>query len=631
MRSRISSIVLVLLTLFLVGLTGTVMADLSTQFKQAETFQKNGQYEQAETIYQQIVTNFPDTNEALVAQRQLTIIYIATDRQQQADAAFEKLIADFFEHKGIAEAVWLIAKRYNTSKKYDKSIELYQYNVEHFPKDIHAMWSQMNIIRYYISDGNEPAADASFNKLLTVFSDQPTLPEEVWRLGKMYSELERNDKAFELYQYNVEHFPKDIHAMWSQMDIIRAYINDGNEPAADVAFSKLLTVFSNQPTLPEEVWRLGKMYSRFKRDDRAFELYQYNIEHSPKDIHAMWSQMNIIRSYISDGNEPAADAAFNKLLAIFSGQPKLPDEVHRLAELYDRTGRYNKADMLYQKAIQLYQYVIDSHPDSNDLMWAKAGAARSNIALGNEAAAEAVVNELIADFNDEPNLPQAIFVIGEQYYYKAFEDPNKCLKVKSEEFLNKAKDIWQRITTELPHSSSDSMAHAYYFSAVCYRQLGNYEKAAGCFQKVVDDWPNFQYAWSAQSLIGECYENLRDTGKLSAAEAEPEIERAYQAVIEKYPGCSLVGHACLKIAQSSVNKGKWIDAATYFELFLQKSPDDPRCLGVLYDLGQVYEKIGGLEPSAAEVYSIFIEVADPNDPRVRIVKARIENLKETEK
>ena len=536
----ISSVTLLFLTI-----QHPALADVSIQLKQAETYQNNRQYEQAEAIYQQIVTAFPDTNDALVAQKQLTLIYIATDRQQEADAAFEKLIADFSEHKGISGAVWQIAKRYNTSKKYDKALELYQYNVEHFPKDIHAMWSQMNIIRSYINDGNEPAADAAFNKLITIFSQQPTLPEEVWRLGKMYSGLKRNGKAFELYKYNVEHFPKDIHAMWSQMDIIRSYINDGDEPAADAAFNKLLTVFSDQPTLPEEVWRLGKMYSELERNDKANELYQYNVEHFPKDIHSMWSQMNIIRSYISDGNEPAADAAFNKLLAIFSGQPKLPNEVHRLAELYDRTGRYNKANGLYQKALQLYQYVIDSHPDSNDLMWAKAGAARSNIAIGNEAAAEAVVNELIADFNDNPELPTAIFMLGEEYYNKAFQYQNQGQETEAKEHFRKAIAIWERIINEL--RVCNMTPQAYYFAGRCYEKLGQVRPALERYQVVVENWPDYERAWNAQFLIGCCLEGLTRGGQIPLSEGAKQIRDAFGKVLQNYPDCLAAGAAEAKM------------------------------------------------------------------------------------
>ena len=424
-------------------------------------------YEKAIEINRYNVEHFPKDIHAMWSQMNIIRAYISDGNEPDADAAFDKLLAVFSQQPTLPEEIWRLAKMHSRLKRDDKAFELYQYNVEHFTKDIHAMWSQMDIIRAYISNGNEPAADAAFNKLITIFSQHPTLPEEVWRLAKMYSGLKRNDKAFELYQYNVEHFPKDIHAMWSQMDIIRTYITDGNEPVADAAFDKLLAVFSQQPTLPEEVWRLAKMYSGLKRDDKALKLYQYNVEHFPKDIHAMWSQMNIIRAYISDGNEPAADAAFNKLLAVFSDQPTLPDEVYRIADLYNQTGRYNKANELYKKALQLYQYVIDSHPDSNDLMWEKAGTARSNIALGNDVAAEATINNLIADFKDRPDLPLLISQMGEKYCYQAFQDENEGRDAEARDHFTKALAIWQRVIRELPACAGTSSA--YYYSAVCYR------------------------------------------------------------------------------------------------------------------------------------------------------------------
>jgi len=47
--------------------------------------------------------------------------------------------------------------------------------------------------------------------------------------------------------------------------------------------------------------------------------------------------------------------------------------------------------------------------------------------------------------------------------------------------------------------------------------------------------------------------------------------------------------------------------------------------GVLYDLGSTYEKMGELG-LAAEMYRIFIEMADPTDQRIKTVKARLEKL-----
>ncbi|MCJ7728650.1 MAG: tetratricopeptide repeat protein, partial [Sedimentisphaerales bacterium] len=339
-----------------------------------------------------------------------------------------------------------------------------------------------------------------------------------------------------------------------------------------------------QPTLSQEIYQVAMKYDELKKYGKAIVLHQYNVEHFPADIHALWSQVEVVKSFIRDANEPAADAAIKKLLTTFAGQPTLPNEIQQIADAYSGAGKYDKANELYQKSGQIYQTVIDKKPDSNDELWAKVGMAKLNISVGDDAAVQADVNSLIADFNGQPALPQAIFAIGEEYYNKALkakDEPNSP-EARPEGYYQKALTVWERIIKELPDSNATVAAHAHYFSAVCYRKLGNQEKAVEHFQTVVDSWPDYQYAWSAQCLIGECYEKLQRSGKLSASEAEPLIEQAYQAVIERYPDCSLVGHACLKLGDMYLQKGNRDEAATCFELFLKTAdPADTRVINTI--------------------------------------------------
>ena len=273
---------------------------------------------------------------------------------------------------------------------------------------------------------------------------------------------------------------------------------------------------------------------------------------------------------MTSSDDPNAEAAVKKLLSEFSGNRYKPRAIHDTAWEYRASGNYGRAN-------ELDQYVIDRWPQDVQAMWAKMDMAKTDIGLGNDAAVEKTIDILIADFNDNPELPTAIFMLGEEYYNKAFNtkgDPN-LPDARPEEYYRKALAVWERIIQELPVNEPHT-AHAHYFSAVCYRRLGNQEKAVERFQKIVTDWPNYQYAWSAQCLIGECYEKLRDSGKIPKSEAEPEIEKAYQAVIERYPDCSLVGHACLKLGDMYLQKGERDKAAACLELFLNKAhPDDP--------------------------------------------------------
>ena len=200
---------------------------------------------------------------------------------------------------------------------------------------------------------------------------------------------------------------------------------------------------------------------------------------------------------------------------------------------------------------------------------------------------------MISDFDDHPDLPEAIFVIGEQYYNKAFEDPNKYIKVKSPENFKKAKDIWEKVIARCADSKSIGLKHAQYFTAVCYRRVGEYEKAITHYQKVVDNWPDYQYAWSAQYLIGTCYEKLKYYNSLPESESDPKIEQAYKAVVEKYPDSPMVPTSSIKLGYMNLKRGQRVEAAMYFELFLA--------------------------------------TARLNDPRIESIEARLEELKGEEK
>jgi TolA-binding protein len=110
-----------------------------------------------------------------------------------------------------------------------------------------------------------------------------------------------------------------------------------------------------------------------------------------------------------------------------------------------------------------------------------------------------------------------------------------------------------------------------------YGWAGKYEKAITNYQKVVDNCPDYQYAWSAQYLIGSCYEKLKYYNSLPESEADPKIEQAYKSVVENYPDSAMVPSASLKLGYLDLKRGQKIEAAIYFELFLATArPNDPR-------------------------------------------------------
>ena len=531
MLRRIPIIITIVLCTLIVTQYALCADDPASQLKQAEELARNKQYDQAEQIYLNIAAQ--DIPEAFSAQKSLILLYITINKQPQADAAYQQLLARFSENKGIAEAIWKIGIAYNQAANSDKAIEVHQYNVEHFPDDVNAVFSQVEIVKSYLGRGDESAADASVSNFLTVFSGQPTLPKGIYHVAKRYDEFKKPDKAIELHQYNVEHFPEDIYALWSQAEIIFSYVRDGKDAQADAAFDKLLTVFAKQPTLPHEIYQVARRYSKAGKNEKALSLHQYNVERFPNSIHAMWSQVEIVYAHISDGNTPAADAAFDKLVSVFSDQPTLCKEVYAVAKKHNEAGNAQKARQLYQYLIKRWSPVMQLNSRKFVVM--------SYISLGDDAGVKAAIGNLTRDFKSDPNLPLVLWQAAEAYYNEAFRYESEGLDKRAKEYFSNVISMGSEFIEKSPNSPE--VAEAHYIIAICYERLGEYTKAIDYYQKVAANWPDYQYAWLTQLRVAKIYKGFLRTGVISESESIIAMTVAFKRLLEDFPDCPATGAA----------------------------------------------------------------------------------------
>ena len=125
----------------------------------------------------------------------------------------------------------------------------------------------------------------------------------------------------------------------------------------------------------------------------------------------------------------------------------------------------------------------------------------------NDAAVQAAIDSLIAEFKGHPKLPRAISRIQEAYYIRILEAETWV----EENYLYPI-EAWEKTLSAIPdffHPSPD----LYYFIACCYYQLGEYEKAIEHYIIVLDKWPDHRHAFGAQRLIDTCFERLENPGK----------------------------------------------------------------------------------------------------------------------
>ena len=614
MRKKTALISLTTLLFFVI--TGQCLADVVAQFEQAQTYEEQRQYEQAEQIYWQIATDHQGTDDALKAQKNLVCLYIADDNQPWAQAALGQLLADFAGHKRLPHTIHKIAEQCHESGIAGRAKELFQNTLPEQANSPQVIWLHMGLAISDILLGNDNAAWTSIETLLSDFTADERCVEAVGQVAFCYRKLEEYENARMLYQHVVDNWPNKPRAIFSQRGIVLVSIALGDSSEAEAATEKLLSQFSQDEHLPKVVSTIAETYRGLEEYEQARELHQYVLDNHPDFEDAIFSQRGVIISSIELGDDSRAEAGIDELLSQFSSNEHIAKVVYQVAR------KLNKKDDI--KAQELYQYVLDNWPDSEWAIFSQGGLVKSNIELGDEAAGQAALDKLIADFADHPDLPLVLWQAAEGYYNQAFWYEKEGLDVKAGEYFTKVIALGERIREQSPASPATIEAHL--ITGECYRRLGEHEKAVEYFQQVVDDWPDYQYACNAQCIIGECYEKLRDSGALPESEANPLIEQAYQAVIEKYPDCSLAGHAHLKLSQLSSEMGQLVDAAEYYELFLENYPQDTRYSQILYHLAQTYEKMGELDRAVVEIYRIFLEIAEPGDWRIKAVQTRLARL-----
>lgn len=326
-------------------------------------------------------------------------------------------------------------------------------------------------------------AEAAFKELVASF------PE--FEQAETYEKDGNYEQAEAIYKTVAADYPGTDYALLAHKKLTMLYITWDKPLEAETAFEELVANFSTHPLIPGTVYRIAEHCSQLEKHEKAKQLYRYVVNNRPQQYYEMWAQLGVAVSNICLGDDPNAQAAVDRLLADFYDNARISDAVYDVAYHYNRSAKY-------EKARQYYQYVLDNWPQCKFATWTKVGLAQANIGLGDNVTAKAIIDKLVAELN-------ADFPSGSDL--------------------------------------SGKPADGYYHAGECYRRLGKYEKSIECYQRVVDDCPDYEYACNALSMVGHNYEKLIELGAISEAEGVPKIKAVYEQLLEKYPDCEAAEYA----------------------------------------------------------------------------------------
>ena len=395
-----------------------------------------------------------------------------------------------------------------------------------------------------IKKGDYIKAQVQTEELIADFDGNPDLPKVIYRIAEGYrwSTISAKDKyeyAKIFYQKVIQDYPDSAYAAKAALGISRgkvlSLIVSKDFDAAGQALDEMAVEFASCPNLPDELYWIGRGFGYWEQHKQEKDAYQRILQDYPDSQYADRARLGFakanVQSLIMLQDYDGAKKALNKLTADFSKHPDLHEALYWIAERYAWEDKYEWAKSIHRRIIQDY-------PESSSVNNAKLGYAKANVlslmVSADYEGGEGSFDKMITDFSGNPELPRAVLAIGEQCYKqglsKEYDAPARARELQEE-----AVKVWDRLIDEMPDYAL--LPEACCWAGDCYLKLGKHFDSLRCFQKVVEDYPEYEHAWHAQYTIGRCYEELKNTGNIEKSVADAEIEAAYGQLLKKYPGC----------------------------------------------------------------------------------------------
>jgi TolA-binding protein len=499
------------------------------------------------------------------------------------------------------------AQGYFENSDYQQAEQIYQGIIKKCSDSDQALEAQKGLVMVYISWGKQADAEMAYQQLLLNFPHNTHMADVIHHgIASHYRKCKKNDKADEIDKYVLSHWPTTESAMWAQVDVINSNIDGKDYTTAQTGIDNLLARFSSNENMANVLHGMAYKYRQAQKTAMADELDKYVLNHWPSSEIALWARLDIIKS---DANE---QGLLNKLIADFSGHPRLPETLYWIARKYEDTGEFEEAKRNYQQIVQNFS---DSPYTDRARFDIRGTDILILIKSGEVNEAEILTDKLIADFKNNPRLPEVLSQNGAIYYGQASHYEKEDREEQSKEYYKKAVAVWEKIATQLAPNAEYTPQACYSIAYCCFDDTGEYEKAIEYCQKIVNNWPEYEHACQAQFLLGNYYERLVQAGLIPESETNPIIEEAYKALIEKYPNCDKVKNVSMKLAEMNFKKEQWDKAAVYYEILLTTFPENKKPVSILYLLGQTYENMGKKD-EAIKAYNEFLLKATLGDPRI---------------
>ncbi len=544
----------------------------------------------------------PVENISIESARSQVFDLIAEDKWAQADAAVDRLITDYSADTELPFSMTLIADTYTWQRKYDGADRLYRAVIEKSPNTEWDTKARLGLARLEVLEliGQKEYAEANqrIDVMTADFQDEPDLATALFHIGQDFFWQRFYGEAKDAFDRGVEMFPyspaSEEMQLWSAKAGVCALIYGRRATDKEIIteIDKLINDFNVVSGLPEAVYWIGKEYEWtngthinragwYDAPNSAYQRLMQEFGDTPYGQQAEWDQKRLnhrmkifnLMSASADKKEPdqnAVDAAIEEMVADLQGRPETAGELYWIACGYEE--KDDEANNKGAEAMRTYERIVQDFPESKEADKAVLDIQKriitDSIIAGDINGAEVLMDEFAEVFKDHPYAGTCLGRVAIGEFKRGYKLKETGQIDNAKQHFEEAVKIFERIITNNLKVEADDGYLCYYLAAT-HQQLKQWEQAIQNYQKVADDYPNFEYVCGAEAGVGWCYEAMVRAGAITKEQANPAIEQAYTTVLSKYPDCYIAHYAAFQLAVMSEAKGDKTAAVGYYRLFLE--------------------------------------------------------------
>jgi len=436
-------------------------------------------------------------------------------------------------------------------------------------------------------------------------------------------------QAEAIYKQIISESNDTDYTLGAQERLTILYIETNDRTKADAAFGKLVTKYADHPRIAKTVYYVADEYGDAKKYDKAREAYQYIVDHWPQAGCAIEAQEAAIQLSIRLKDEAAAQQGYDDLITKFAGNEQLAKAVDHVADAYRRADKY-------EKARELYRYIVQKWPEAEHAMESQRGVVLSSIRMGDDANAASELEKLISDFAENENIARAVCEVADEYrelgrydealanygyVVQTWPESEHAMEAQSGEVLtnislkdDSAADAALNVLIS-KYSKSENIEEIVKEIADEYRGLDKNAKAINAYEKVVENWPESDEAIESQTYVAKLYISASDDANAQAAvdklvtgfAKEGKVVEAVEEVAKEYGNASKhdkAGELYRRIAETwpKSNRAIWAQMGVVTSRLRAWDLD-----GAEAELGNLLSQFSGDEKLAAVVHEIVEE------------------------